>query len=170
MIRACLAAALASALAINLAGCDRQPSVAPTPPAATDAPPAPSPTPTAEVTAPGEPSRAQDPRDVLQAWGNAVQARDWKTVRAYWGDRGARSGLSEAAFARRWSTLLDPRVTIYPGTQEGAAGSLYFTAKVRIFDGPRTVRGEVVLRRVNDVAGASDEQLRWHIDSSTIEP
>lgn len=96
--------------------------------------------------------------------------RDWATVRAFWGDHGARSGLSEKTFAANWSSLLDPRVTVYKGDQEGAAGSSYYTAPVRIIDGPRTVRGEIVLRRVNDVPGASDEQLRWHIESSTLEP
>jgi len=33
-----------------------------------------------------------------------------------------------------------------------------------------TWRGEIVIRRVNDVDGASDEQLRWHIESTTIDP
>ncbi|MEO0031347.1 MAG: hypothetical protein RIS94_1105 [Pseudomonadota bacterium] len=178
MIRAALAAACVSAMAINLAGCDRQeppvPVASSSPSATATAPipsaPAPSATPTAEITAPGQPSQSRDPVDVLKAWGNAVQARDWATARAFWGDHGARSGMTEAAFADTWSSLLDPRVTIYKGDQEGAAGSLYYTAPVRIIDGPRTVRGEVVLRRANDVPGATDEQLRWHIESTTLEP
>lgn len=172
MKRACLAAALA-AITISLGGCDRQQPDPPVPentalPEAIA--PAPSATPTAEIAAPGKPSESRDPVEVLKDWGDAVQLRDWPTVRAYWGDAGARSGLSDKAFAARWSSLLDPKVTIYKGEQEGAAGSLYYTAPVRIIDGPRTVRGEVVLRRVNDVDGATDEQLRWHIESSTLEP
>lgn len=173
MKRACLAAALASAITISLGGCDRQQPAAPVPDstASPEAPaPAPSATPTAEIATPGKPSESRYPVEVLKDWGNAVQLRDWATVRAYWGEAGARSGLSDKAFAAKWSSLLDPKVTIYKGDQEGAAGSLYYTAPVRIIDGPRTVRGEVVLRRVNDVDGATDEQLRWHIDSTTLDP
>lgn len=190
MIRACLATALASAIAINLAGCDRQPAAGPAgetnaPPLAGasmspsplvsaepsgDVPPAPSATPTADVATPGEPSRSRDPAEVLAGWKRAVETRDWATVRAYWGDHGAASKLAPKAFAARWSGLLDPRVTIGKGELEGAAGSSYYTVPVRIIDGPRTLRGEIVLRRVNDVPGASDEQLRWHIESSTLQP
>ncbi len=54
--------------------------------------------------------------------------------------------------------------------QEGAAGSSYYTAPVTITDGARRLSGEVVLRRANDVPGATPEQLRWHIESSTLEP
>jgi hypothetical protein len=172
MIRACLSAACASALAINLAGCDRAPEPAASPSAVAETPalPAPSATPTAEITTPGLPSQSRDPAEVLRDWAKAVQMRDWATVRAFWGEKGERSGLSPQDFAAKWASLLDPKVTVYPGEQEGAAGSSYYTAPVRIIDGPRTVRGEVVLRRVNDVPGATEEQLRWHIESSTITP
>jgi hypothetical protein len=53
------------------------------------------------------------------------------------------------------------------GESEGAAGSIYYTAPVTIIDGARRLTGEVVLRRVNDVPGATPEQLRWHIESTT---
>lgn len=184
MIRFALAAACASALAINLTGCDR-PAPAPSESAvpsnaalesvaasigAVVDRPSPSPTPTAEIRTPGAPSTSRDPAEVLAFWGTAVELRDWATVRATWGDRGARSGLSDKAFAARWSSLLDPKVTIGKGEQEGAAGSLYYTAPVRIVDGARILSGNVVLRRVNDIDGASDEQLRWHIESTTLAP
>jgi len=172
------------AITMALAGCDRTAtpeqatdgptaavtSAAASPPVAAASVPAPSPTPTAELSAPGAPSLSRDPAEVMKAWATAVQVRDWTTVRSFWGDHGERSGLTDKAFATTWSSLLDPKVTVYPGEQEGAAGSLYYTAPVRIIDGPRTVRGEVVLRRVNDVPGATEEQLRWHIESTTLEP
>ena len=99
-----------------------------------------------------------------------MEARNWSAVRAYWGDKGARSGVSNTAFAARWSTLRAPRVTVGQGDQEGGAGSLYYTVPVTITDGNRVLQGEVVLRRVNDVSGASPEQLRWHIDTTTLTP
>jgi hypothetical protein len=116
------------------------------------------------------PSHSRDPDVVLNAWATAVEARDWAAVRAFWGDHGARSGLSEAAFAAKWSILHDPHVIVAKGDGEGGAGSLYYTAPVRIIDGARTLTGEIVIRRVNDVDGASAEQLRWHIESTTLVP
>ncbi len=91
-------------------------------------------------------------------------------ARAFWGDHGARSDLSETEFAARWAGMHYPKVTFGKGESEGAAGSLYYTAPVTITDGSRAITGEVVLRRVDDVDGASPEQLRWHIESTTLKP
>jgi len=196
MIRACLATALASAITINLAGCDRQPRPDPqatetldsavmTPPAwivapsdlpsddtAPDAASKPAPAPTAEASPASNPmlSATRNPGAVLSAWGDVVEQRDWATVRAFWGDHGKASGLEPRAFAARWGKLVQPRVTVGEGTSEGAAGSVYYTAPVTIVDGARRLTGEVVLRRVNDVDGATPEQLRWHIESTTLKP
>lgn len=201
MIRSCMATALASAIVINLAGCDRRPDPAPqasasTPDSAETTPPAwivaPSDLPS-EDSAPDVASKPaatdaaaadpapnpayaaalnarRDPGKVLAAWGTAVEARDWASVRAFWGDHGKGSGLDTKAFTARWGKLVQPRVTIDPGQSEGAAGSIYYTAPVTIIDGARRLTGEVVLRRVNDVPGATAEQLRWHIDSTTLMP
>jgi hypothetical protein len=124
-----------------------------------DAPPPP---------APARPPGSHDPDVVLRAWGDAIEARDWVVVRAFWGDHGTRSGLSETDFAARWAGLHYPKVTFGKGESEGAAGSIYYTAPVTITDGSRVITGEVVLRRVNDVDGATSEQLRWHIESTTL--
>jgi hypothetical protein len=35
---------------------------------------------------------------------------------------------------------------------------------------PYHLAGRLTLRRVNDVDGASPEQLRWHIERSTLQP
>jgi hypothetical protein len=58
---------------------------------------------------------------------------------------------------------------------EGAAGSSYYTAPATITgiraDGSKaTLKGEVVLRRVNDVPGATPEQLAWHIEQVNLTP
>jgi hypothetical protein len=167
---------LTTAVLLALAACDQQASaplpdetatpsvVAPAAPA-TSAMPVASPAPPA---APATPSASRDPQTVLVEWARAVSLRDWKLARAYWGDQGERSGLSEAQFAARWGALGDPQVDIGKGEQEGAAGSLYYTAPITIRDGKRTIKGEVVIRRVNDVDGATPEQLRWHIESTTL--
>lgn len=127
----------------------------PAPPAA-DAPPS-----------PGDP-RAPDL--VLRQWGTAIEHRDWAAVRALWGHGGADSGVGARHFAARWDRLKHPVVTIGQGTQEGAAGSLYYSAPVTIMDGQRKITGTVTIRRANDVPGATPEQLRWHADAATRAP
>lgn len=117
-----------------------------------------------------QPSLAKRPEDVLDAFAAAIEARDWRSVRAFWADKGDRSGMDDAMFVETWGRLKAPSVVISEGQQEGAAGSIYYTAPVVITDGDRTITGEVILRRVNNVPGASAEQLRWHIDSTTLKP
>ncbi|QOV94019.1 hypothetical protein [Novosphingobium sp. ES2-1] len=117
-----------------------------------------------------QPSLAKRPEDVLDAFAAAIEARDWRSVRAFWADKGNRSGMDAETFAETWGTLKAPSVVISEGQQEGAAGSIYYTAPVVITDGDRTITGDVILRRVNNVPGASAEQLRWHIDSTTLKP
>lgn len=192
---AALAAALCS-LGV-LPGCNRSPAPAPAEPAAADNPaPAPGSAPlshlgetTAAVPAPGmdaasaapaitpaasaplaDASARQSPDLVLRQWGSAIERRDWAVVRGLWGHAGADSGLSARAFAGRWDSLHRPLVAVGQGAQEGAAGSLYYTAPVRITDGRRTISGQITIRRANDVPGATREQLRWHADATTRAP
>ena len=182
-------AALALAV-LALSGCDaRQPADAPTSKAVRDpiasestfaepspAPKPPKPAPIATPVSVAIPAPAPDamqsrnPSEVLAAWGHAVEARDWAKVRGFWGEHGTMSGLSPQAFARRWSVLGQPHITIDIGLGDAGAGSLFYTAPVTITDGPRRIAGQVVLRRVNDVDGASAEQLRWHIEKSSVTP
>jgi hypothetical protein len=158
---------------LALPGCGTQ-KAATQPESSTAAAPAPAATTaalsTAAPIAAPSPSASRDPADVLVEWATAITLRDWATVRAYWGNEGGDSGLAPAQFGEKWDVLQAPKVAIGEGQQEGAAGSLFYTAPVTITDGARTIRGEVVLRRVNDVDGASPEQLRWHIESSTLTP
>jgi hypothetical protein len=73
-------------------------------------------------------------------------------------------------FAKRWAGLFYPKVTPGKGTSESAAGSLYYKAPVTITDGQHLIKGEVVVRRTNDIEGATPEQLRWHIESIKFAP
>jgi hypothetical protein len=81
--------------------------------------------------------------------------------------------MSEAEFAAMFEGLGEIAVAISAGEMEGAAGSLYYTSQATITgtdaEGrPIRIEGPVVLRRVNDVPGASEEQLRWHIESADL--
>ena len=62
-----------------------------------------------------------------------------------------------------------------PGTPEGAAGSIYIEVPVvtygRLADGREFHQsGQAVLRRVNDVPGATPAQLRWRIVRIELKP
>lgn len=116
------------------------------------------------------PSTSRDPQEVLLSWAKAVSLRDWATAYGYWGDYGAQSGMTLDQFKAAWGTLQQPDLEIGKGVQEGAAGSSFYSVPVTIVDGARRIPGEVVLRRVNDVDGATSEQLRWHIESTTLKP
>jgi len=136
---------------------------------------APRPAATAATSAPAEPvpaapSTSRDPATVVIAWAKAMSLKQWGSAYRYWGDEGARSGLTLLQFTERWSRLANPEFELHPGTTEGAAGSSYYTAPIVLIDGRRHKRGEIVLRRVNDVDGATPEQLRWHIESLTVAP
>lgn len=115
-----------------------------------------------------KPSESRDPREVLIAWAKVVSLKDWDAAYLYWGDHGAQSGQSLDQFKTRWGMLRAPDLEIREGRSEGAAGSLFYTAPVTIIDGQRRIRGKVVLRRANDVPGATPEQLRWHIERDSF--
>lgn len=131
----------------------------------------PSANPAGSPAAPPElPSESRDPAKVVVAWAKTMSLKRWGSAHLYWGDYGARSGLTLAQFAAKWGKLANPEFELHAGDTEGGAGSLYYTAPIVLIDGKRHVAGEIVLRRVNDVDGASAEQLRWHIESLTITP
>lgn len=121
-------------------------------------------------TAPEPPSESRDPAKVVVTWAKAMTLKQWGNAYLYWGDHGARSGLTLYQFAAKWGKAANPEFELHPGTTEGAAGSSYYTAPIVLIDGKRHVSGEIVLRRANDVDGATPEQLRWHIESLTVAP
>lgn len=65
-----------------------------------------------------------------------------------------------------------PTLQIGQAREEGAAGSLFceVTVTLRDEENPQTPlkQGTLTFRRVNDVPGATPDQLRWRIISSTI--
>ncbi|NOU02131.1 MAG: hypothetical protein HOO94_00615 [Novosphingobium sp.] len=150
-------------LALVLAACQQQEPVP-----ATTATPAPAPLAVLPSAVP--PSTSRDPQDVLFAWAKAVSVKDWATAYGYWGDHGAASGMTLDQFKASWGKLVQPDLEIGKGQLEGAAGSSFYSVPVTIIDGQRRIPGEVVLRRSNDVPGADAEQLRWHIESTTLKP
>ncbi len=117
----------------------------------------------APVLTPAAEKGEKGARNVLLEWARALERRDFAAADAQWG-RGADEAGSEAGFAK-FRTIT---VGIGEGAVEGGAGSLYYEVPVTVTaeteDGSvEKLTGSVTARRVNDVDGASPEQLRWHL-------
>lgn len=86
------------------------------------------------------------------------------------------SGMSASAFAGSYAKYRTFKATVgSPGDTEGGAGSIYIEIPVVVTGtlrsgAPFRLEGPVSLRRVNDVDGATEAQLRWHIFSTALKP
>lgn len=153
-------------------------------PVAEDTAPAPAPAESIATAAPCEPAplvpeaaRGEEgARNILLAWACALEQGDYATAFAQWGAGAeARSGTTEAEHAAYWSDFESITVAVPEGRMEGAAGSSYYEVRATITgertDGtPYRLEGPVVLRRVNDVPGATPDQLRWHLERVDLRP
>lgn len=112
-------------------------------------------------------------RNVLLSWARAIELREYDQAWDLFGASG-KERMSRAEFARIFAGLDDITVAVPGGSMEGAAGSSYYTSQATITaedaDGrPVRFEGPVVLRRVNDVPGATAAQLRWHVESADLD-
>jgi hypothetical protein len=113
---------------------------------------------------------------VLRDYFAAIAEHRYADAWRLWSESGRASGISEATFAARFDAYRSYRGTVgAPGQMEGAAGSSYLDIAVDVTGqlkaGERFNRsGTMTLRRVNDVPGATPEQLQWRIYRSGVEP
>ena len=112
-------------------------------------------------------------RNVLLSFARAIELREfdqaWEML-----DEGDQQRWDKAQWRALFADLGRITVAVPDGSMEGAAGSSYYTSDATItatdMDGrPVRYEGPIVLRRVNDVPGASAAQLRWHIDSVQLD-
>lgn len=111
-------------------------------------------------------------RNVLIGFARAIELREYDQAWAMLGPA-AKAEWSKARFNGLFEGLEKITVAVPTGTMEGAAGSSYYTSQATITatdkDGrPIRIEGPIVLRRVNDVPGATPDQLRWHIESADL--
>lgn len=125
---------------------------------------------------PIEAKSAQGAGQVLQLFGGLLEQRKFAEARKLWSDEGRASGLSEAAFAASYDRYAEIHSEVgAPGQMEGAAGSSYVDIPLRLYgklkDGkPFNQLGTATLKRVNDVPGATQEQLSWRISRIDLQP
>lgn len=107
---------------------------------------------------------------VAQFYFDAIAQHEFERAALVWNDPVIDGARLEALF----TAYPAPRFIIGEQSEEGAAGSLYCTVTAALGDGDGAQpgeTGELILHRVNDVPGATPDQLRWTIRSSTfVEP
>ena len=111
-------------------------------------------------------------RNVLASFARAIEMREydqaWNMLSQQAGTKWTREQFNEL-----FGGLSDIAVAVPDGRMEGAAGSSYYTSKATITatdaDGrPIRIEGPIVVSRVNDVPGSTQEQRRWHIRSADL--
>ncbi len=155
---------------LAVAGCEpnaQQPvqnAVQPASPAPTQAIPeanetvAAKPQPLPEPKAPIDPKGVEGAGQVVQHYGALIEQGRWAEAGKLWSDSSA---------AANFGNQLRPKAHLEIGDlgeTEGAAGSIYTTIPVVFYGDGFRRPADVVLRRVNDVPGSTDEQRRWHIE------
>lgn len=111
-------------------------------------------------------------RATLLEWGAALEQGKFDRAWCQYTNDGQGSGMDFAAYKAKWQGYDRLTVAMPGGRMEGAAGTSYYTAPTTITaekDGKTTVlKGDVVLRRVNDVPGATEQDLQWQIRSADL--
>lgn len=112
-------------------------------------------------------------QSLLQSFARTLELKEFDQAWAMLSP-GDRAKWPKADFTRMFADLGRITVAVPGGDVEGGAGSLYyaspFTLSANDRDGrPVRYEGEAVLRRVNDVDGATPEQLRWHFDQLAVD-
>ena len=113
-------------------------------------------------------------RIVVEHYYAAIERGRYRTAWLAWDRSGAASRQSLASFTRGYAATAHVRVVAgVPRDGEGAAGSVFITVPVQVAavlkDGRRQAfAGSYVLRRVNDVSGATPAQRVWHLASASL--
>jgi len=140
----------------------------PGPTAPQPAPAAPSPSPSPHATHDLAVLDSRDCAAVVQAYVDALARADYAFAARVWDDPAVDSARLKALFA----DYRQPAIAFTGSEQEGAAGSSYCTVSGTLTDSgdpaKKARKGQIVLKRVNDVPGATPRQLRWTIRSSSF--
>lgn len=100
---------------------------------------------------------------MVQHYGALIEEKRFAKAETLWGDAAAARRMTAALKAYSEAHLQIGK----PTDPEGAAGSIYITVPIVLYgkrDGQAVHRkGDVILRRVNDVPGSTEAQRRWHI-------
>ncbi|WP_179044387.1 hypothetical protein [Sphingobium lactosutens] len=119
-----------------------------------------------------EPDSAQGAAQVVQGYYGLLEEKRFEDAQDLWNPEGAIGAQDDAHFEARFRGFSEIHANIgAPSEPDGAAGSVYVTVPVQVYGRiaangkPFYTLRQVVLRRVDDVPGSTEEQKRWHIES-----
>lgn len=109
----------------------------------------------------------QDPERLLRFYTNAIRIADWTAAARAWS---LDAQMTPDKLKAEFGGEAGRKIAVGKGDTGTAAGSIYYEAPVTIGapDAGESRRGSIVLRRANDVPGASALQLVWRIERSSI--
>jgi hypothetical protein len=176
-----LLSTLAAGLLVSLAGCkgeDTAPAAVATQAATDDASEVvPSADASAEATGSaggiaadldlGALQERRDPERLLRFYTNAIRVGDWDSAAKAWS---LDAQITPEKLRAEFEGEAGPKIAVGKGDWENAAGTVFYEAPVTIDfpDGRDSRRGTIVLRRADDVPGASELQLVWRIARSSV--
>jgi len=157
-------AALLPALLLTACGGDSEPAPEPAETAAAALPAGELPPQVADFPA----LASKDCAEVTSFYFDAIGRREYARAALVWNDPVIDAARLEAVLGGYRQAHFEAREPAV----EGAAGSLYCTVTGTLTHAADPARpplqGELVLRRSNDVPGATADQLRWTLQSSTF--
>lgn len=118
--------------------------------------------PAAAPAAPDPLQERENPDRVLAWFSQQITDGKWDQAALAW----RKGSMDGAKLKALMGDAPSPIFAFGHGEVEGAAGSLYYELPVTLVaDGGRLTRqGTLTMKRVNDVPGAEDWQLVWHIE------
>lgn len=109
-------------------------------------------------------------RNVLLSFVRAIEMEEFDQAYAMFGES-AMERMSRAEFDALFDGFGKIAVAVPGGRLGGAAGSLYYEVPTTVTGASgKALTGAIVLRRANDVPGATAEQLRWHVERVDLQP
>jgi hypothetical protein len=111
---------------------------------------------------------SKDCAEVVEFYLEAISGHDWVQAALVWNDPVIDAERLQAVYG----SYKDFRLEWNEPFVEGAAGSAYCTVSGKLTDAADPAKalreGTLLLKRVNDVPGATADQLRWTLRSSTF--
>ena len=102
-------------------------------------------------------------RNVLLSFTRAIEAKEFDQAFALM-RKNAPQAPTKAQFAAMFDGFGTITVEAPKGMMDGAAGTIYYNVPTTITgSNGQKLTGNIVLNRVNDVPGATAEQLRWRV-------
>jgi len=120
-----------------------------------------------------DPKSPEAARALVERYADLLKQGRFKDAHRLWsGDT-----LTDQQFAAKWQRYgkVDGATVDALGELQGAAGSIYAEVPIKLSGTTRqgqlfSLSGTITLRRVNDVPGSTEEQRRWHIVKTELQP